>query len=145
MFRTILVPLDGSDHSTRALDAAIQIAKKFEAKITLIHVYQSTYPLFASEPGFIPPVNAEWIDTLQKNGQAILAAGKQQVTSEGIHVETVLKEGHVVTEILDIAEQGQFDLIVIGARGLSPLKELFLGSVSHGVTTHTQRPVLIVK
>ena len=60
-------------------------------------------------------------------------------------VETLLGEGHTVEEILKTAKEGEFDLIVMGARGLSTIKEIFLGSVSHGVTRHAPCPVLVVK
>lgn len=60
-------------------------------------------------------------------------------------METLLIEGHVVDEILKTCRNGEFDLIVMGARGLSRIKELVLGSVSEGVTRHACCPVLVVK
>jgi nucleotide-binding universal stress UspA family protein len=129
-----------------ALETAVHIAKKFGAKITLIHVHSKGYPLFLSpDPGVIPPFNAEWIEAVRANGMAILTHGKQRVEAAGIQVEILLREGHVVKEILATCNEGAFNLIVIGARGLSPIQELFLGSVSHGVTRHARCPVLVVK
>ncbi|MEM3789229.1 MAG: universal stress protein, partial [Candidatus Bathyarchaeia archaeon] len=58
---------------------------------------------------------------------------------------TVLREGHVVQEIVRAAEEGKFDLIVMGARGISRIKELILGSVSDGVIRHAPCPVLVTK
>ena len=63
----------------------------------------------------------------------------------GVQIETLLKEGHVVEEILKTARDGNFDLIVIGARGRSKMKEILLGSVSHGVTIHSPCSILVVK
>ena len=60
-------------------------------------------------------------------------------------IDAPLKEEHSVEEILKTARDSNFDLIVIGARGLSVVKEILLGSVSHGVTRHAVCPVLVVK
>ena len=139
VFEKILVPLDGSDHSLSALEKAIQIAKKFDGKITLINVYSvSSFRLTPSQV-------FAYVVELRNSGESILAEGEKIAKAEGIQVETLLKEGHIVEEILKKAREGNFDLIVIGARGISKMKEILLGSVSHGVTTHAPCPVLVVK
>lgn len=74
-----------------------------------------------------------------------MADGEKKAKAEGVQVETLLREGHTVDEILKTCRDGGFDSIVIGARGLSTIKELLLGSVSHGVTSHAPCPVLVVK
>ena len=76
---------------------------------------------------------------IRKSGVSILAEGEKIAKVEGIQVETLLKEGHIVEEILKKAREGNFDLIVIGARGISKMKEFLIGSVSHGVTTHAHQ------
>jgi nucleotide-binding universal stress UspA family protein len=78
-------------------------------------------------------------------GANILADGKERAHAEGVQVETLLREGHTVEEILKTANEGKYDLIVVGARGLSTIKEILLGSVSHGVVMHANCPVLVVK
>ncbi|PVX24286.1 MAG: universal stress protein [Candidatus Bathyarchaeum sp.] len=139
VFEKILVPLDGSEHSLQALEKAIQIAKRFDGEIVLLHMYSIT--VFKLTPLQIN----EYVLELRKAGEKILAEGNKMAYAEGVPVETLLKEGHIVEGIVEVARDGNFDLIVMGARGLSTLKELFLGSVSHGVTLHAQCPVLIVK
>jgi nucleotide-binding universal stress UspA family protein len=139
VFEKILVPLDGSDHSLQALETAIQIAKRFDGEIALIHMY--SIDVFKLTPS---QINA-YVLELRKAGENILAEGKKMAYAEGVHAETKLKEGHIVEGIVEVAREGDFDLIVMGARGLSKLKELVLGSVSHGVTLHAPCPVLIVK
>ena len=154
MFEKILIPLDGSDHSVHALQSAVQIAKKFSGRITLIHVYSvaplvSVSPLSSStltETGTLAPeVVSKLFEAARGAGTSILADGEMRVRAEGIQVETLLREGHTIDEILKTVKKGEFDLIVMGARGLSKIKEIFLGSVSHGVTRHASCPVLIVK
>lgn len=139
VFEKILVPLDGSEHSLNALEKAIQIAKKFDGKITLINVYS------VSSFRMTPSQVFAYVVEIRKSGESILAEGKKIAFDKGIQVETLLKEGHIVEEILQKARDGNFDLIVMGARGISKIKEILLGSVSHGVTTHAPCPVLVVK
>jgi nucleotide-binding universal stress UspA family protein len=139
LFEKILVPLDGSEHSFDALEKAIQIAKKFDGELMLIHMY--SIPMYKLTPS---QLNV-YVPEQRKSGEKILAEGIKRAYAEGVPFETQLKEGHIVEGIVKVAREGNFDLIVMGARGLSKLKELFLGSVSHGVTMHAPCPVLIVK
>lgn len=155
MFKKILVPLDGSEHSLRALDVAIQIAKKFGAKITLIHVYSvSVRPAMMPEPTpmstfgipvMSPSEVSSIIEATRKAGSRILEEGEQRVKAEGVEVETRLEEGHAVQEIVRVSKEGNYDLIVMGARGISKLREILLGSVSDAVIHHATCPVLVVK
>jgi nucleotide-binding universal stress UspA family protein len=155
LFEKILVPLDGSEHSLKALDAAIQIGKKFGGKISLIHVYSVTIrPVIMPEPTtlnppMIPVMTSEevtkTIEVTRRAGARILEDGEQKVKAEQVQVETLLKEGHIVQEIIRTAKEGKFDLIIIGGRGLSKIRELLLGSVTDGVIHHAPCPVLVIK
>lgn len=155
MFKKILVPLDGSEHSLRALEIAIQIAKKFKAKITLIHVYsvgvrsvvmpEPTTLTSIGVPVMAPTDVSKVAEATRKAGATILADGEERVKAEGVEVETILREGHVVQEIVKIVREGSFDLIVMGARGVSRIREIILGSVSDGVVHNASCPVLVVK
>ena len=139
MFEKILVPLDGSEYSVRALENAVQIAKKFNGKITLIHVYSASACRHAG-------INFDkCIQAIRKVGAGILADGEKRVKAEGVQVETLVREGHIVEEILKAARKGNFNLIVMGARGISRIKEILMGSVSDGVTRHAPCPVLVGK
>jgi len=154
LFEKILVPLDGSEHSLKALDVAIQIAKKFRGKITLIHVYSISgvasvmpEPSMATggAPVMVPIDVSKVVDAIRKVGSRILDDSKQRVKAEKVEVETLLKEGHTVEEIIKVAMGGNFELIVMGARGISHIREMLLGSVSDGVMHHVACPVLVVK
>ncbi|MEM3442819.1 MAG: universal stress protein [Candidatus Bathyarchaeia archaeon] len=155
MFEKILVPLDGSENSMKALEFAIKLAKCFGGKITLIHVYSATtIPVIMTEPATITPTmvpamsSAEFAkvtEAAKKAGSSILTHGEERVKAAGIPVETMLKEGHTVQEIIKTAKEEMFDLIVIGSRGVSKIRELLLGSVTDGVIHHAPCPVLVVK
>ena len=141
LFEKILVPLDSSEHSKNALEKAIQLAKKFESEISLIHVNSTEGVPFSITSTFYE----RYVQDIINFGDSILVHGLKQVESEGVHAETLLVKGHAVEKIINVAKERKFDLIVIGARGLSTIKEILLGSVSHGVSNHASCPVLVVK
>lgn len=155
MFKKILVPLDGSEHSLKALEVAINVARRFDGSVTLIHVYSVTVqplifpePTAAGAPG-IPILTAAEVNRIGEAsrvaGERILKDGEEKAKAHEVRVEKVLVEGHAVHEIVRTAKEGDFDLIVIGARGVSHIREMFLGSVTDGVIHHATCPVLVVK
>jgi nucleotide-binding universal stress UspA family protein len=155
MFEKVLVPLDGSEHSERALETAIQIAKKFRSKTTLLHVYSVTAPaVIAPEPTTLTPAGfpvvtpeevAKMVEAARMVGNRILKDGEQKAKSANVRVETVLREGNTVQEIVALAKEGEFNLIVMGVRGISRIRELLMGSVSEGVIKNAHCPVIVVK
>ena len=162
MFEKILVPMDGSEHASHAFEKAIQIARKFDGKITVLHAYTThlvslpkEYALPEAVPRIVdvslpkeyalPEAAPRIVDFPYETGLSILDKAGDKAGAEGIQVETMLTMGNPTEKIVEASTNGKFDLIVIGARGLSPVKELLLGSVSHGVATHAKCPVLIVK
>jgi nucleotide-binding universal stress UspA family protein len=156
IFQKILVPLDGSDHSRRALESAIQIAKSFNSKLMLLTVHHVTItPVTSLEltiqaPVIVPDASAaemteRAIEAAHNYDKKILAEAEAKVRSEKIEVESELIDGNAVEEIVRKSEEGKFDLIIMGARGLSTIKKLFIGSVSDGVIKKAPCPVLIVK
>ena len=151
MFRKILVPLDGSQQSLKALEEAAQIAKISSGKITLINVY-SMQPIMVGEPsgsGYGAILTgaeiSRMIEAAQKSGNRILQDGEQKISATGVEVAKMLVEGHTVQEIVRAASKGNFDLIVIGARGISHIREMLLGSVTDGVIHHANCAVLVIK
>jgi nucleotide-binding universal stress UspA family protein len=154
LFEKILVPLDGSEHSSKALDVAIQIAKKFQGRITLIHVYSVVVtPIVIPEPSTLttgaPILTGMEFSKLagaaRETGNRILSDARDRAKAEGVETDTVLAEGHAVQEIIRASREGKFDLIVIGARGVSHIREMLLGGVSDAVMHHVVCPVLVVK
>ena len=155
MFQKILVPLDGSENSLKALEGAAQIAEKFSGKITLMHVYSvSVQPVMMPEPytsgSFGMPIltGAEvtkMIKAAQNAGNRILDDGERRIKSDNVEAKKILVEGHAVQEIVRIANEGNYDLIVLGARGISHVREILLGSVTDGVIHHVCCPVLVIK
>jgi nucleotide-binding universal stress UspA family protein len=154
MYNKILVAVDGSEPSNKALHHAVELAEKLGSKIWLIHAYSVVVPLIpATEalpsptpiPAASPALAAKMTDDARALGNKILNEAELVVKEHGIQVEKILNEGDVVRAIVSEAEKGQFDLIIVGHRGMSKLGELFLGTVSEGVSHKAPCPVLIVK
>jgi len=153
VFEKILVPMDGSEQSLKALDVAVEIAAKFGGKLTLIHAYSVAGATgYLPEPSAtvgVPVMSASDISKLAESareaGKKILDEGKKRIKASGVDVHTLLEEGHAVHEIVRAAKEGKFELIVMGVRGLSHIRELLLGGVSDAIMHHAVCPVLIVK
>ena len=128
------------------------MAKKFDGKITLIHIYSvgdkavvMTEPTTPNVPIMAPADFTRVMEAVQEAGEEILAHGRKIGEAEDVPIETFLKEGHNVKEILRTARDGGFDLIVMGAKGVSRIREILLGSVSEGVIRNASCPVLVTK
>jgi len=136
--KKILVPLDGSQNSFRGLDYAIYLARQCNATITGISIIP-----FYPKALLLTPVLYERV--LTRAAKEFMAKAKKRSAQNGIVFNEKITDGHVIDEILDFSREKKFDLIVIGARGLGSVKEIFLGSTSNGVVHKSNVPVLIVK
>lgn len=150
MFNKILVPVDGSEHSDKALHYATVVAEKFNSEIILLHVFSTPMSVPIDPMIGATSITPEIMDAVHKAEEQILKKAQAKVaetkkSEKKVSVTAYLKEGNIVDEIVSTAKKEKVDLIVIGARGLSKLKEVFLGSVSEGVTHHTHCPVMIIK
>ena len=149
MFNKILVPLDCSKYAETALKVAIEIAKKFNSSLSLVHVVSSRKEYCRSGITgkiFVKCTQDEVTDKdIPKICKALLDTGKNTVIAEGVSVNTILKEGKVVETILNTIKEGQYDLVVMGYKGQGMIKKLFLGSVSNGVIQEAICPVLLTR
>ncbi|MDH3276550.1 MAG: universal stress protein [Nitrosopumilus sp.] len=136
--KKILVPLDGSANSFRGLDVAIHMARQSQATISGLYVAGIVKPKI-SEP--ISPLEKLFLEYAQK----IMKKAKLKAAKKGILFFDRLSYGDNGKRIVEIAERENFDLIVIGSRGMGAAKEMFLGSTSNYVLHKSKRPVLIVK
>ena len=144
MFSKILVALDGSEFSLKALEFAIDIAKKYESQLILAHVViRQIYAINPPETGIL--AGTAIVRELEAEGKAILARGEETVKAQGIPVETRLRQGVPAEELLRAAADEKVDLIVLGSRGLSQVRAFLLGSVSDKVSHHAKCPALIVR
>lgn len=145
MFTKILVPVDGSEGSWRALNTAVELGKKFSSELLVVNVIQpyNNAALLAVplDHATVSQGNSE----LEKIGDKVLEMAEERLSTYEGKTEFCLEIGHPSERIIALAKKSHADAIVIGSRGLSGIAEFFLGSVSSKVSQYANVPVLIVK
>lgn len=137
MFNHILVAIDGSDYSRDALPTAIEVARRFDADLFVLHVSEHDRGRAASFSIESPAEATRLV------GEAVKKAKDAGVDAKGQLVDRAA--GHVAMAIVEAAGANDIDLIVMGSRGLSDGEGVLLGSVSHKVIQHADVPVLVAR
>jgi nucleotide-binding universal stress UspA family protein len=138
MFKNIVLAVDGSEYSHRALAYARSLAESYEASLWLVHVFSHTSDLLGYQ-------DFEKLYAKRKSaGQAILDDARKKLGSTTFEVHLELLEGSDAEAILTAAENHQADLIVMGTRGFGAVKGLLVGSVSRKVIHLASCPVMVV-
>lgn len=141
----ILVPVDFSAHSEKAVRYATTLANKFGARVSLIHVVEDPFVTGAwQSEAFIPNI-PELLNELLAAAQTQMAALKKELAAHGFVVETSVITGHPVRVIVEQAAAGHFDLIVMGTHGRTGLSHALVGSVAERVVQKAPCPVLTVR
>ncbi|MDH3501020.1 MAG: universal stress protein [Nitrosopumilus sp.] len=136
--KKILVPLDGSKNSMRGLDEAIYLARQCHATITGLYVI----PIF---PRNLTDAFMPYQIHITKSANKFMSNAKTKCAQKGILFKSRIIIGSPIGEIDDMANSKKFDIIVIGSRGQSGLKEVFLGSVARAIVHKSKIPVLVIK
>ncbi|MDD5383806.1 MAG: universal stress protein [Gallionella sp.] len=145
MYQRILVPIDGSVTSERALQEAIRLADG-KAQLRLIYVLEEIFPLDTEGYAFIDYATLQ--EAVRHTGERTLAQATEKVRQSGMTAEAALLEAsgeRIASVIKDDALHWQADLIVIGTHGRSGLSRLLLGSVAEGVVRGASVPILLVR
>ncbi len=147
MYR-ILLATDGSQSSLRALQKTVEIAGPLEAEVTVIAVAQ-VIPVYRAAGYHGALFDGEQLAMLEKDMENVARETLDKTQSilkeKGIPTKTVLGQGQPADVICQTAEEGGYDMIVIGSRGMGGIKGVILGSVSIKVVHLARTPVLIVK
>jgi nucleotide-binding universal stress UspA family protein len=131
----ILIGVDGSENSLRAVDFGADLSLKYGAKLTLLlAIAPSESTLFSGKDTYLP----------EKEGihQIRLRKAFEIAKKKGVEVEERVELDHPAKAICDAS--GEFDLVIIGSRGLSGVRGFLMGSVSNKVVHHTKVPVVVV-
>ncbi len=159
MFQKILVAIDASQLSRQAYDEALALAKASGSQLALLHVLAppmlnagaptSMFPGLGGIPGGYQPELVEsylrqWEEN-QKHGSDLLQSRLSEATALGLTVESIQRFGDPGQEICKLARDWGANLIILGRRGLTGLREMILGSVSNYVIHHAPCSVLIVQ
>jgi nucleotide-binding universal stress UspA family protein len=140
MFQKILVGLDGSEGSKKALVAAIGIAKNFGAEIQTISIKERP----THHPATVGEV-MEASDETNKFFAHVTEEAKSQAENRGVPLRCEIRSGHEVQGIIEFARHGQFDLLVIGFMGHSRVFDRIWGGTSQNLTKLSPCSVLVVK
>lgn len=136
--KNIVVALDGSKSSSNALDNAIYLARQNQTSLHGIYVV----PLFSVN---LKKPSSAFAKTLVENGRKVLEEAKTRCAQNGVMFLGKVANGNEGFTVVAFAKKKKADLIVMGSRGRSNVREFFLGSVSHYVVHKAPMPVLITK
>ena len=143
LFQNILVPVDLSTQSTRALKVALDVAKKYNSKITILTCLEldaSHHLYYEARPS--PQQIKKQRKVVKKHFEKLESfAEKYNISIKS----KILTSGSAVNNIVSFAKSQKHDLVVIGSHGRTGFDKLLLGSVANGVSQKTKCPVLIVK
>jgi nucleotide-binding universal stress UspA family protein len=143
LFSKILVPVDGSDISYRALDSSLFLSEteRLGSKITAIHVIEKVPTVYIQSQKILDEI----LETHKNESQKILDECSSIATKKGIAINTTLLEGNPASTILEFSQMEKYEVIIIGSRGMGHFKELILGSVSSKILHHSLCPVLLIR
>jgi nucleotide-binding universal stress UspA family protein len=139
MFEKIVLAVDGSEQSQKAVPLAVDVARKSASEVVVVHVREH-----------IVDLGGVWEQESQSRAAAIVDAACKQLEEAGVSSRAEVRRslagsGRIAQEIIDAADQEEADLIVMGSRGVSNLRGLLLGSVAHKVLQLSAQPVLIAR
>ena len=137
----ILVPVDFSANSKKAVDYAMAFAKQFGASLTFLHVIQVNYAY--GEFGAIDFTSLE--REMRSGAEKELADLRGAASGAGLESRTLVREGSPPKVIADVAKEIQSDLLVISTHGYTGLKHVLMGSIAEHVVRYAPCPVLVVR
>ena len=139
--KNILLPFDGSTYSVSATYSALDLAKRYNAHVTVVYVYDEWDPVLAEVPGNL----VAQVETVrQDEAGKVLSRADGIFEDEGVEYTLETVRGRPGDILVGMAKSEKFDMIVMGSHGHSDIAGLFLGSVTHKVLNTIYCPVLIV-
>ncbi len=142
MIRSILVPLDGSEFGEHALPMALNIARRAEAVVHLVHVHQIVPPTSVAGVAVMDAIDLH----LRQDEMAYLADVMRRIAeAKPVMVKTALLEGEVVPSIKEYADANEIDLVVMSTHGRGAFSRFWLGSVADELVSELKQPVILIR
>ena len=145
MFRSIVVGTDGSQTAEKAVTAAIELAALSGAALELVSAYEPVSNQRLREESREVPKDLEWMVNPREDVEGTLKEAAEKLKEQGVDVETYSRQGDPADAILDVAEEQNADLIVVGNKGMTGAKRFLLGSVPNKVSHHAPCSVMIIR
>ena len=144
MYKTILVPLDGSRRAEAILPHVTSLAERYGSKVIFLRVEEPEILLGRDEVVDFGLVQ-ESFDNRRREAEEYLESKKKDYMKMGFETEVRLLFGPVVKNIIDMAREREVDLIAMSSHGLGGIARMFYGSVAAGVLQRIDRPLLIIR
>lgn len=142
MAKNVLVPSDGSPQSD---DALVHALEEFDgATITLLHVIDPIDAGYSTSVG-MPGGSEEWYENAKEQSEAVFEDAQAIADEYGVELDTRREMGRPARAIVDVADEGEFDQIVMGSHGRSGVSRILLGSVAETVVRRATIPVTVVR
>jgi nucleotide-binding universal stress UspA family protein len=145
MFRSIVVGTDGSDTAAQAVRQAVDLAGAVGAKLELVSAYSPVSQQRLGEERRQAPEDLQWAINPREDVDATLEAAATVAREAGVDVEVYPRQGDPADAILDVAEEREADLIIVGNKGMTGAKRFLLGSVPNKVSHHAPCSVMIIR
>jgi nucleotide-binding universal stress UspA family protein len=145
MFRSIVVGTDGSATASEAVRQAVELAKDVGARIELVSAYEPVSGARLRSELRQVPEDLQWMVNLREDVDATLEEAAEIARNAGVKVEVYARQGDPADAILDVAEETDADLIVVGNKGMTGAKRFLLGSVPNKISHHAPCSVLIIR
>ena len=145
MFKSIVVGTDGSQTATTAVKQAVELAGSINAKVELVSAYEPVGDQRLREERTEVPDDVQWMVNPREDVDATLEEAAELARAEDLEVEVHARQGDPADAILDVAEETNAALIVVGNKGMTGAKRFFLGAVPNKVSHHAPCSVLIVR
>lgn len=143
MYKTILVPLDGSQRAEAILPHVEDLARRYEARVVFVRVLEPTIFTIAPE-GMLIETTAS-LQALVDEARAYLADVKQRFERKGLRADTRFEQGAIIPAILTAASEENADLIAMSSHGRTGLTRAFYGSIAGGLLHRVDRPLLLIR
>jgi len=145
MFKSIVVGTDGSETATEAVRQALDLASAVGAKVELVSAYEPVPAARLAGERRDAPEDVQWAINPKEDVEATLNDAEALAQSKGVEVEKFSRRGDPADAILDVAEESNADLIIVGNKGMTGAKRFLLGSVPNKVSHHAPCSVLIIR
>ena len=145
MFGRIVVGTDGSETAAEAVRQAGDLAKQLGATLAIVSAFEPVPSSRLREERQQVPQDLAHTVSPREDVDATLAEAAKASAEKGVEVETFARQGDPADAILDVAEEGNADLIIVGNKGMTGAKRFLLGSVPNKISHHAPCSVLIVR
>ena len=145
MFGSIVVGTDGSETAGEAVRQATDLAKAVGARIHLVSAFEPVGNQRLREEQTQVRDDMQWMVNQREDVEATLRTAAERIEEAGVQAETYARQGDPADAILDVAEEQNADLIVVGNKGMTGAKRFLLGSVPNKVSHHAPCSVLIIR